>query len=199
MVRTKVCAKRLPGMIVPVVIYWYDKCSRTPREITHHVKHSLTDMWCSWRQPIISPRYCHPCFNCVCEGEFVDSHPTVPFTQVWPLPELCRLLPTENSSGQTLIGGAATSEWASSVIPPAVTSLPVSASPWAVLDESLPTHTRSLIRKHTHRVSFKHRNRAPHRGRGFAFLLQLFLSFFCSCFSTMNHVYFLLWICTLLI
>lgn len=70
------------------------------------------------------------------------------FTQVWPLPELCRLLPTENSSGQTLIRGAATSEWTLPVIPPAVTSLPV--------NESLPPTHGFLIRTFIQCVFSRH-------------------------------------------
>jgi len=38
-----------------------------------------------------------------------------PLVQVGPLPELRGLLPPETPSGQTLLGGAAASEWASSV------------------------------------------------------------------------------------
>lgn len=53
--------------------------------------------------------------------------------QVWHLPKLRRLLPSQNSSGQTVIGGAITGQWAPYVISSAVTSLPVSLSPNATL------------------------------------------------------------------
>lgn len=62
--------------------------------------------------------------------------------QVWCLPELCWILPTENSSGQTLVRGATTSEWASSVTLPAVTSLPVSVSPYKPWEWVTPIHPR---------------------------------------------------------
>lgn len=84
----------------------------------------------------------------------------IPALQVGCFPELCWLLPTENSSGQTLVRGAATSEWASSLTLPTVTSLPALVGPWALrMSHSHPPTAPQYASTHTHNV-FKCRNRA---------------------------------------